>query len=191
MASDSRFALSTSPKTEVFLVASSISLPTSSTLSASSLAASAASSMLSVLSSMASAWSRSALWLFSSSRSMPLSSAKALFNWICQFWVLRSFSPKEVEALSSADRSVSIFSFCASIVFSNISLRAVKAWMDLSFLSNWELIRAISLPKTLNAWLISRSAFLNSFSPSTPIFKPKLSAKITSSFRWKIKSHKE
>jgi predicted phage tail component-like protein len=37
-------------------------------------------------------------------------------------------------------------------------------------------LRFVSLPSTLKLWLISRMAFLNSFSPSIPIFKPKLSA---------------
>jgi len=111
-----------------------------------------------------------------SSRSISLSSACALFNWICQFWVRRSFSPNEEEALSSAALRVEILSFCASISLFSIAFRAVTACTDLSFLSNWLVTSVISLPSTLKDWLMSRRAFLNSFSPSTPIFKPKLSA---------------
>ena len=110
------------------------------------------------------------------SRSMSLRAASALFSWICQLWVRRSVSPKDSEAFARAARSVSIFCFWASICLFSTSDRAVSASTELSFLSNSEDTSFISEPSTLKDWLISASAFLNSFSPSRPIFKPKLSA---------------
>ena len=47
--------------------------------------------------------------------------------------------------------------------------------MDLSFLSNCEATGYISEPKTLKELFISARDFLNSRSPSRPIFKPKFS----------------
>ena len=121
-----------------------------------------------------SAFSRAVLLEFSS-RSMPFKAACALFSWICQLWVLRSFSPNDSAALARAERSVSIFCFCWSISLFRTSLRAVRASVDLSFLSNWESTSFISEPSTLNELLISARDFLNSRSPSRPIFKPKFS----------------
>ena len=62
--------------------------------------------------------------------------ASALLSWICQFWVRRSFSPKEVAAFCRALRRVSIFVVCSSISFRSTLFRAVRASTDLSFLSN-------------------------------------------------------
>ena len=114
--------------------------------------------------------------LSESSRSILFKAASALFSWICQFWVRRSFSPKESAAFWRAARRNSTLFFCASIsLFSTVFL-AESACTDLSFLSNCEDTSFISEPSTLKDWLISDSAFLNSFSPSMPIFRPKLSA---------------
>ena len=121
-----------------------------------------------------SAFSRAVLLEFSS-RSMPFRAACALFSCICQLWVRRSFSPNDSAALARAERSVSIFCFCWSISLFRTSLRAVSASVDLSFLSNCESTSFISEPRTLNELLISARDFLNSFSPSRPIFKPKFS----------------
>ena len=105
-----------------------------------------------------------------------------MFNCICQFCVLRSFSPKESAAFRRAARSVSIFWRWASISLFRTVFLAESAWMDLSFLSNCEDTSFISEPSTLKDWLISDRAFLNSFSPSMPIFRPKLSATDRTSF---------
>lgn len=110
-----------------------------------------------------------------SSRSMPFGAACALFSCICQFWVRRSFSPKDSAAFARAERSVSIFCFCWSISLFRTSLRTVRASVDLSFLSNWESTSFISEPSTLNELFISARDFLNSRSPSRTIFKPKFS----------------
>lgn len=108
-------------------------------------------------------------------RSMPFRAACALFSCICQLWVRRSFSPNDSAAFARAERSVSIFCFCWSISLFRTSLRAVSASVDLSFLSNWESTSFSSEPRTLNELFISARDFLNSFSPSRPIFKPKFS----------------
>ena len=111
----------------------------------------------------------------SSSRFMSLSAASALLSWICQFWVRRSFSPNDSAALARAERSVSIFRFCWSISLFSTWFLAVRASADLSFLSNCESTSFISEPRTLNELLISARDFLNSRSPSRPIFRPKFS----------------
>ena len=107
---------------------------------------------------------------------MLFRAAWALLSWICHCWVRRSFSPKEVEAFSRALRRVSIFFFWASISLPSTWFRAVRASTESSCLSNWDCTTFISEPRTLKDWLMSASAFLNSFSPSSPIFRPKLSA---------------
>ena len=165
----------TSPSFDSLLPASSLCLPASLTSSPNSSASLPASSKPS------SAFA-SALLLSSSSRSMPLSAASALLSWICQFCVRLSFSPNDSAAFCSAARNVSIFCFCASISLFRTSFRAVSALTDVSFLSNWEETSFISDPSTLKVELISASAFLNSFSPSRPIFRPKLSATDIASF---------
>ena len=110
------------------------------------------------------------------SDSILFKSACALFSCICQLLVRLSASPKEEEAFSSAACKVCTLFFCASISFVSTPFLALKDWMDLSFLSNCDVTRFISEPSTLKAELISFRAFLNSFSPSTPILTPKLSA---------------
>lgn len=110
-----------------------------------------------------------------SSRSMPFRAACALFSCICRLWVRRSFSPKDSAALARAERSVSIFCFCWSISLFRTSLRAVRASVDLSFLSNCEATGYISEPMTLKELFISARDFLNSRSPSRPILRPKFS----------------
>lgn len=96
---------------------------------------------------------------------------------------IQNSTPKESEAFCSALRSVSIFSFCASICFASTSFLEVRDATLLSFLSNWEVASFISEPSTLNCELMSASAFLNSFSPSTPSLMPKLSAMRPHPFR--------
>ena len=120
--------------------------------------------------------------LAESSRSMPFRAASALLSWICQFCVRRSFSPKDSEAFWRAARSVSIFWRWASISLFRTVFLAESACTDLSFLSNCEDTSFISEPSTLKDWLISDRAFLNSFSPSMPIFRQKLSATDRTSF---------
>ena len=114
---------------------------------------------------------------------MSFSAASALFSWICQLWVRRSFSSKDSDAFLSACRNTSIFCFCASICLFRTSDRAATACMEVSFLPNSEDTSFISEPRTLKDWLMSAMAFLNSFSPSRPIFKPKLSAILPPPFR--------
>ena len=157
------------------LPASSAASPLSSNASAKSPVLSPAASISSVMPLMASS-------LPDSSRSMLLRAASALLSCICQFWVRRSFSPKDSAALSKAERRVSIFCFCASISLFSIWFRAVRASTEVSFLANWDCTSFISEPSTLKNWLISDRAALNSFSPSRPIFNPKLSANYTTSF---------
>ena len=99
-----------------------------------------------------------------------------MLSCICQFCVLRSFSPKDSAAFCRAERRVSTFCRCASISLFSTVFRAESACTELSFLSNCEDTSFISEPRTLKDWLISASAFLNSFSPSTPIRNPKSSA---------------
>ena len=99
-----------------------------------------------------------------------------MLSCICQFCVLRSFSPKDSAAFCRAERRVSTFCRCASISLFSTVFRAESACTELSFLSNCEDTSFISEPRTLKDWLISASAFLNSFSPSTPIRSPKSSA---------------
>ena len=147
------------PALSASLAASSISLPNLSV-------ASPASSIPSPEFSMAS------LLLFSS-RSIPLRAASALLSCICHAWVRLSFSPKESAAFLRAARRTSIFSFWASICLPSTSFLAVRASTDLSFLSNSDSTSFISEPRTLKDWLISARAFLNSFSPSSPILRPK------------------
>ena len=162
--------------------ASSISSPMSSALSVTlSISRSMPSSASSARPYPALASSKAAL-LSASSRSMSLSAASALFSWICHACVLRSFSPKDSAAFSRAARRTSIFCFCASISLFRTVFREVSASTDLSFLSNWDATSFISDPRTLKEELMSASAFLNSFSPSRPIFNPKLSAIWTASF---------
>lgn len=55
------------------------------------------------------------------------------------------------------------------------SRQFIRWLVDLSFLSNCESTSFISEPRTLNELLISARDFLNSRSPSRPIFKPKFS----------------
>ena len=107
-----------------------------------------------------------------SSRSMQFRSAFALLSWICQFWVLLSFSPKLEDALSSADFRVSILSFCASISFRRTVLREVSESVDFSFFANCEFTSCISEPNTLKERLISAIADLKFFSPSMPRTTP-------------------
>ena len=114
--------------------------------------------------------------LSESSRSIPFRAACALFNWICQAWVRRSFSPKDSAALARACFSISTFLRWASTCSVSTLCRAVRASAESSFLENWDSTNFISEPRTLKDWLISVRAFLNSFSPSRPIFRPKLSA---------------
>ena len=127
------------------------------------------SSALSATSSISRSASSRAALLRSSSLSMSLRVAVALFSWIRHCWVLRSFSPKDSAALARAERSVSIFCFWASISLFSTWFLAVRASTELSFLSNWDCTTFISEPRTLKD-------FLNSFSPSRPIFRPKSSA---------------
>ena len=71
-----------------------------------------------------------------SSRSIPLSSAVALFSCICHACVLLSFSPKDADALARAARSTSILLFCASMDFCRVSFLTVNASIDWSFFAN-------------------------------------------------------
>ena len=134
------------------------------------------SSAASAASSSSSPMSSASLEQSSSSRSMSFRAALALFSWICQFCVRRSFSPKDSEAFCRAFWSISIFCFWASIWEVRVFVLAARASAELSFLLNWDCTSFISEPRTLKDWLISLSAFLNSFSPSRPIFRPKVSA---------------
>ena len=111
-------------------------LPALSASSPLSLTASVKSSVFSSASSISSPIASMAFSLSESSRSMPLRAASALFSWICQFCVRRSFSPKDSAAFCRAERSISIFCFCASISLFSTWFRAVSAWTELSFLSN-------------------------------------------------------
>ena len=160
------------PRLLVFFSASSSSSAASSTSSPNSSAESPPSSMSSSKSSRASSVS-------CRERSKLFSSALASLSFACHAWVRRSFSPKDWEAFSKAADSISTLFFCASTVFSSTSCRAERADTDLSFFPNWDSTSFISEPKTLKAELISERDFLNSFSPSRPIFKPNLSAIVT------------
>ena len=92
----------------------------------------------------------SALLFSPSSRSILFKSALALLSWICQACVLLSFSPKDSAAFLRAASKVPILFFCAFISLFKTSFLAVKAWTDLSCLSNCEDTSFISDPRTLN-----------------------------------------
>ena len=172
IASAARFALSTSPKIRVLSPVSSISSPRSSTASSKCPASLAASFASSPAPSASSPNSPSASLLAFSSFSSSLSSAPALLSWICQFFVRESFSPNDAAEFSSAALSVSILAFWVSISLVSTWLREASAWVDLSFLSNWEATSFISEPSTRISRLMSVMARLNSRSPSRPILRP-------------------
>ena len=166
-------ALATVPMTFLkdsnLLLASSAVSPLSSMALEKSFVSPSVSSISSPISSMAFSFC-------STSRSIALRAASALFSCTCQFCVRLSFSPNDSAEFCKAERRVSIFCFCASICLLSTSFFAERASTDFSFLSKAEVARFISDFNTLNWLLISVSADLNSFSPSTPIFKPKSEA---------------
>ena len=123
------------PALSLCLPASSISSPKSSASFSASLSSLAVLSRVSLLSF--------------NSFSRSFSVACALLSFICHCCVLRSFSPKEVDALSSACFRRSILLFCSLISLLRTLFRAVSASTDLSFLSNCEETSFISEPSTL------------------------------------------
>ncbi len=78
--------------------------------------------------------------------------------------------------ISVSNRQTYIAPFLRLVWITGIVI--VTAAILLSFLSNSEVASFISEPSTLKDWLMSLSAFLNSFSPSIPILRPKLSANL-------------
>ena len=138
------------PMPPAILPSSSNLPPAASACSPASSTESPSSSTLPSASANASDISRMACSLDESSFSMPLRVAFALFSWICQFWVRRSFSPKESAAFWSARSRVAIFCFWASIDLPSASFRAVSDSTDLSCLSNCDATSSISEPSTLN-----------------------------------------
>ena len=90
--------------------------------------------------------------------------------------------PKEADALSSAALSAWILERWASISLPSTWLRAVRASASVAFFPNWEATTFISEPRTRISRLMSAIAFLNSRSPSRPIFKPKVLSDMACAF---------